>query len=89
MGITAKELSTRWSHQNYSESESDATSEYTSEFQLRGFGSGGAFGVLGNFKPIFLPEGEEERFAFDLLKVIQCADLNLSAALFHLLSRLL
>ena len=84
MGITAKELSTRWSHQNYSESESDATSEYTSEFQLRG--PGGGFGVLGNFKPIFLPEEEDERFAFDLLKVIQWADLYSSLLLFHLLS---
>ena len=89
MGIMDKELLTRWSHQNYSESEPDATSEYTAGFQRLGFGSGGVFGVLGNFKPIFLREGEEERFAFDLLKVIQCADLNLSAALFHLLSRLL
>ena len=77
MGITAKELLTCWPYQNYSESESDSTSEYTAGFQgqRRGFGSGGGFGVLGNFKPIFLPEGEEERFAFDLLKVIHWADL--------------
>ena len=89
IGIVAKELLTGWLYQNYSEPESDSTSEYTAGFQGGGFGSGGGLGVLGNFKPIFLPEGEEERFAFDLLKVIQCADLNLSAALFHLLSRLL
>ena len=87
MGIMAKELSTHWSYQNYSESEPVATSDYTTGFQLRGFVSGGVFGVLGNFKPIFLPEGEEERFAFDLLKVIQWADLYSSLLLFHLLSR--
>ena len=75
MGIMAKVLLTCWSYQNYFESESDSTSEYTAGLQLRGFGSGGGFGVLGNFKPVFLPEGEEERFAFDLLKVIHRADL--------------
>ena len=75
MGIMAKELLTCWLYQNYSESESDSTSEYTAGFQPRGFGSEGGFGVLGNFKPIFLPEGEEERFAFDLFKVIHCFDL--------------
>ena len=77
-----------WDPYGYdSESESDSTSEYTVGSQRIGFGSGGGFGVLGNFKPVFLPEGEEERFAFDLLKAIQCTDLYSSFLLFHLLSR--
>ena len=76
MGIMAKESLTCWLYQWYSESESGSTSEYTTGDHLGSrFGSGGVFGVLGNFKPVFLPEGEEERFAFDLLKVIHWADL--------------
>ena len=75
MGITAKELLTCWPYQNYSESESDSASEYTAGYLGCGSGPGGGFGVLGNFKPVFLPEGEEERFAFDLLKDIHWADL--------------
>ena len=60
-----------------SESESDSLSEYTAGCSGCGFGSGGGFGVLGNFKSIFLPEGEDERFAFGLFKVIQWAGLSL------------
>ena len=56
---------------NYSESEPESLSEYMAGYSGSGFGSGGGFGVLGNFKQIFLPKGEDERFAFDLLKVIQ------------------